>query len=88
MVTVLRAGYSLKNASAIDSVKKSKTPILYLHGDNDKFVPISMMNELYNATNSPKKKVTIKNGEHSNSDLAQPRFYWSTISDYLKKYIK
>lgn len=88
LVTVLRAGYSLKNASAIDSVKKSKTPILYLHGDKDKFVPISMMNELYNATSSSKKKVTIKNGEHSNSDLAQPRLYWSTINDYLKKYIK
>lgn len=43
-----------------------------------------MMNKLYNATSSPKKKVTIKDGEYSNSDLAQPRLYWSTINDYLK----
>ena len=88
MVTLIRAGYSLKNASAIDSVKKSKTPILYLHGDKDKFVPISMMDELYNATSSKKEKVSIKDGEHSNSDLAQPDFYWSTISKFLKDYIQ
>ena len=88
MVTLIRAGYSLKDASAIDSVKKSKTPILYLHGDKDKFVPISMMNELYNATSSEKEKVIIKDGQHSNSDLAQPKFYWSTINEFLKEYIK
>lgn len=88
MVTVLRAGYSLKNASALDSVKNAKTPILYLHGDKDKFVPLSMMNKLYKATTSEKKKVIIENGEHSNSDLSQPRIYWNTVDNFLNQYIK
>lgn len=88
MVTVLRAGYSLKNASALDSVKNAKTPILYLHGDKDKFVPLSMMNKLYKATTSEKKRVIIKNGEHSNSDLSQPRIYWNTVDNFLNQYIK
>lgn len=88
MVTVLRAGYSLKNASALDSVKNAKIPILYLHGDKDKFVPLSMMNKLYKATTSEKKKVIIENGEHSNSDLSQPRIYWNTVDNFLNQYIK
>ena len=88
IATELRAGYSLKNTSAINAVKKSKIPILYIHGDSDNFVPISMMNELYNSTSSKKKKVAIKGGEHANSDLAQPHLYWSSISKYLKEYIK
>lgn len=88
MITAIRAGYSLKSASAIDAVKKSKTPILYLHGNKDNFVPISMMNELFMATSSKKEKVTIKNGEHSNSDLIEPGLYWSSIRDFLNKYVK
>ena len=87
-VTLLRAGYTLKSASAIDAVKNSKTPILYFHGDEDKFVPISMMNKLYNATSSKKEKVSIKGGKHSNSDLVQPHIYWKTIRDFLNKYMK
>lgn len=88
IATELRAEYSLKNASAINAVKKSKISILYIHGDSDNFVPIFMMNELYNSTSSKKKKVTIKGGKHANSDLAQSHLYRSSISKYLKEYIK
>lgn len=86
-VTLLRAGYTLKSASAIDAVKKSKTPILYFHGDEDTFVPTYMMTELYNATSSIRKKVTINGGEHTNSDLAQPLLYWSSVREFLDEYL-
>ena len=59
MVTKLKAGYSLKEASALECVKKATVPILYIHGDKDKFVPYSMMDKLYDATNSPKEKLTL-----------------------------
>lgn len=88
VVTHIRAGYCLNDASAIDQVKKSITPILYIHGDKDDFVPYYMMDELYNATNSEKEKLTIEGGEHANSDLVNPKLYWSTINSFLEKYIK
>ena len=75
MVTKLKAGYSLKEASALECVKKATVPILYIHGDKDKFVPYSMMDKLYDATNSPKEKLTIEGGEHANSDLVSPFLY-------------
>ena len=46
-----------------------------------------MMNKLYDATSSTKKKVTIKGGEHANSDLAQPKTYWTSIKNFLKQYV-
>lgn len=88
IVTHIRAGYCLNDASAINQVKKSKTPILYIHGDKDDFVPYYMMDELYNSTSSKKEKLTIKGGEHANSDLVNPQLYWSTIEEFLEKYIK
>lgn len=88
VVTHIRAGYCLNDASAINQVKKSITPILYIHGDKDDFVPYYMMDELYNATNSEKEKLTIEGGEHANSDLVNPKLYWSTVNSFLEKYIE
>ena len=87
MVTKLKAGYSLKEASALECVKKATVPILYIHGDKDKFVPYSMMDKLYDATSSPKEKLTIDGGEHANSDLVSPFLYWLTVEDFLNKYV-
>ena len=88
VVTHIRAGYCLNDASAINQVRKSTTPILYIHGDKDDFVPYYMMDELYNATNSEKEKLTIEGGEHANSDLVNPKLYWSTVNSFLEKYIE
>ena len=88
VVTHIRAGYCLNDASAINQVKKSTTPILYIHGDKDDFVPYYMMDELNNATNSEKEKLTIEGGEHANSDLVNPKLYWSTVNSFLEKYIE
>ena len=87
MVTKLKAGYSLKEASALESVKKATVPILFIHGDKDKFVPYSMMDKLYDATSSPKEKLTIEGGEHANSDLVSPFLYWLTVEDFLNQYV-
>lgn len=87
IVTQLKAGYSFKEASALDAVKKSKVPILYIHGDSDKFVPYYMMDKLYNATNSPKEKLTVEDAEHANSDLVAPYLYWNTINNFLQQYV-
>ena len=46
-----------------------------------------MMNKLYNATSSKKEKVSIKGAQHSNSDLVQSQIYWTTISEFLNKYM-
>ncbi|MEG0857892.1 MAG: alpha/beta hydrolase [Terrisporobacter sp.] len=87
MVTMVRAGYSLKQATPLNAVEKSETPILYIHGDKDAFVPYYMMDELYDATNSDKEKLTVKGAEHANSDLVNPKLYWTSINDFLGKYV-
>ncbi len=87
MVTMVKAGYSLKDASPIEQVAKSKTPILYIHGDKDDFVPYYMMDELYKATSSEKSKLTVQNAGHGKADLVNPDLYWNTVTDFLNKYI-
>ena len=88
VITKIRAGYTLGEASAIDQVKKSKTPILYIHGDQDDFVPYYMMEELYNATSSEKEMLTIKGAEHAKASEVDPETYWTTVNTFINKYIK
>ena len=88
IVTKIKAGYSLEDASAIEQVKNSKTPILFIHGDKDDFVPYSMMDELYNATSSDKEKLIIEGAGHDHSYLVNPKLYWTSINTFLNKYVK
>lgn len=87
IVTKIKSGYSLKDASALEQVKNSKTPILFIHGDEDDFVPYSMMEELYDATSSEKEMLTIEGAGHDDSYLVNPTLYWNTITEFLNKYI-
>ena len=87
LVAKIKAGYFLGDASAIKQVKNSKTPILFIHGDEDDFVPYYMMDELYDATNSEKEKLTIKNAGHAKASEIDPETYWTTVSNFINKYI-
>lgn len=87
IIAKFKAGYGLKEASTLKQVSKSKTPILFIHGDQDNFVPYRMMDELYNATSSDKEKLTIKGARHAKSSKVNPDLYWSTIESFINRYI-
>ena len=87
IVTKIRAGYWLNEASAIEQVEKSKTPILYIHGDKDDFVPFYMMDELYDNTKSEKEKLVVEGAAHAKSSTVNPDLYWSTIENFINKYV-
>lgn len=39
--------------------------MLFIHGENDTFVPFSMLDEVYNATQGPKEKYVVPGAEHA-----------------------
>lgn len=88
LIAKIRAGYALNDASAIEQVKKSKTPILYIHGDADDFVPYYMMEELYNATSSEKEMLTIKDAAHAKGSEVDPKTYWTAVFNFTNKYVE
>ncbi|CAH0247349.1 hypothetical protein SRABI133_03036 [Peribacillus simplex] len=68
-VTKLRTGYDLNEASAVKQMLKSKTPMLFIHGEDDSFVPYSMLDDVYNAANVDKEKLIIPGAGHGESEL-------------------
>jgi len=81
------AGYGFKEASTIKQVKKSKTPTLFIHGACDKFVPYSMLENIYNSANCEKEKLVIEEATHAESVNVNPEKYWGTIKKFIEKYI-
>lgn len=87
LVGQFRAGYSIKDAAPINQVVNSKTPILYIHGDQDDFVPYYMMEELYSATSSEKEMLTIEGAGHAKASEVDPTTYWNTVFNFTNKYV-
>lgn len=86
LVTKIRAGYTFKEASALKQVAKCKIPILFIHGDQDTFVPFSMLEPLYNAANCTKEKLIVEGAVHARSADVAPELYWNTITSFLENY--
>ncbi len=63
----LRYGWSFGEASALEQVKKSTHPMLFIHGDKDTFVPTWMVHPLYEVKKGKKAKWLGKNAEHARS---------------------
>ncbi len=86
-ITLRRAGYDLRDASPIDAVTHSRTPTLFIHGLLDEVVPPSMMGKLYEAAHCPKQFLWVQNAAHTDSVGADPELYWSTVHEFLRKYM-
>ena len=85
VVAKVRAGYNIKKASALEQVKNSKTPILFIHGDKDDFVPESMCESLYDSANCIKDKLIISGAGHTDSKYKEPDTYYNKIFEFIDK---
>ena len=88
VITNIRADYDIKEASALEQVKKSKTPILFTHGSNDGFVPVEMVYELYEAATCEKDILVIEGADHGAAPDVDPETYYNKVFDFLSKYIQ
>lgn len=86
VVTNLRAGYTLQEASTLEQVKKSTTPTLYIHGAGDTFVPTQMTDKLAKQTNSPHRVVTFPDANHGESIVLHRAQYLQEITSFIDKY--
>ena len=86
MIFKLRGGYDLKKASALEQVAKTHLPILFIHGEDDDFVPASMAEELYGRTGGPKELVTVPWAGHGLSNYVDPEGYYEAVFSFLKQY--
>lgn len=87
LVCNVRAGYDFHEASSVEQLKRATVPMLFIHGDQDTFVPYSMLDQNYDACASKvKQKLTVHGAAHAKSAQVDPELYWNTVNGFLDEY--
>ncbi len=86
--TRIFCGYSiLKDGNAVRQVRASKTPILFIHGEADDYVPFKMHKKLYKSAGCEKESYTVENAGHCMSFKTDKNEYFRTISAFCGRYL-
>lgn len=83
-----KAGYGFKDCSTVDTLKKAKCPVLFIHGKNDNFVPVWMSGKNYEVCSSDKDILLVENAGHGASYFENAELYESKVREFLDKYFK
>lgn len=77
-------GFDLESASAMQSMKTATLPILFIHGDQDAYVPYRMSKRLYEACASEKKHIVVARGAgHGLGYLGNPKAYLAALHKFF-----
>lgn len=77
-------GWTFGQASALEAVRRSRSPMLFIHGDADDFVPTRMAEPLYHAKSGTKELWLSPGVGHAASYDTYPAEYTSRVRSFLE----
>jgi fermentation-respiration switch protein FrsA (DUF1100 family) len=85
LICKILSGMVIKEVSPEEAVKRISSPILFIHGEKDDFIPVEMIEKLAaNKIEGPKKVFRVANAGHAESFWTDPKEYVSVVRDFLK----
>lgn len=72
--------------STVEALRENKIPVLFIHGGADKFVPIEMTFENYEACSAPKDLLVVPSAGHGISCITDREAYEKAVKDFFAKY--
>lgn len=76
------AGNAFDNVSKIKNVK---SPLLVIHGTDDRVIPFSMGRQIFDSAQTKKQFIKIEGAGHNNLQANYRQEYWPAISDFIKQ---
>lgn len=87
-VNRIQNGFFTGEADSLKMLHNNTRPMLFIHGDQDTFVPTRMVYKNYAATRGPKQLWVVPGAKHADSYAHCPQAYPRHIQAFLHKYIK
>lgn len=85
LVCRFRARYGFRDLEPLRTIRENQSPILLIHGEEDDFVPYSMMNELYAAADPALcEKYSVPRAAHAQAEEMNPDAYWEAVFRFLR----
>ncbi len=74
--------FNLEETSPLEAMSHCRLPVIFIHGEDDDFVPCEMTLENYNACTAPKKLLTVPGAGHGMCYLLDPEGYLKTLKEF------
>ncbi|MCC8138417.1 MAG: alpha/beta hydrolase [Clostridiales bacterium] len=83
-----RIGFSSDEYSATQAMQECRTPVLFIHGTDDTFVPIEMTYENYKVCAAPKRLLVVPGAGHCQSYLLEQERYEEELLRFWQEFDK
>ncbi len=87
IITKIRAGWSFEEATALQGLKETTLPMMFLHGVEDRFVPVGHALTAYGACRGEKEIFLVPDAGHGEAQDVRPEEYWSRVLEFTNRYI-
>ena len=85
LVNKIRIKAFYGNISPIKNIGNIKTPILFIHGDSDNYIPYYNTMDLYNSKQGIKKLYLAKGADHAKSFITDKVKYEKEVNEFLRE---
>ena len=72
--------------STVEALKNTNVPVLFIHGSDDKFVPVEMTFENYKACASPKRLLIVCGADHAMSYYVNKDEYEKSVLEFWQSF--
>ncbi len=86
-ITQIRAGFCYGDVSPISVIQRVDTPILFIHGKRDKYVPTEMSRKMYKSKRSNKALYLVARAAHAQSCVINKGGYEKRVGEFVKKHV-
>lgn len=82
---LLYGRFRLGSANALEAVRKTRLPLLLIHGEEDRFVPCDMSRQLRTACGGAVRLETFPGAAHGMSYMEDPSRYEEVVRSFLEE---
>ena len=84
---MLYGKFNLDDDSPLEAVKRTKLPILLIHGDDDRFVPYEMSRNIHAAAPEKIRFHTVHGAGHALNYVTAPEAYTAAVREFTQKHL-
>jgi fermentation-respiration switch protein FrsA (DUF1100 family) len=87
LLTYLREGFWYSEVSPIKDISEIDTPVMFVHGKIDNFVPSYMSKQMYDSKKKNKAIYLVAGAKHAESCCKNRSGYEKRLEEFLSKYL-
>lgn len=79
-------GFNIDETSALDAMKRCKVPVIFIHGEDDNYVPCDMSRKVYSLCPTSKILFTVPKAGHGLAYLVDTQGYFKALTEFSQKH--